>query len=130
MTNKSVGATIFGWAELIISLRALLFTVPVLLNKKMTVGFGSMTATDWFFTLITLSATLFLLAGLISILGNKLSTAFHIIAVVLVVVMTLAMTKRLEVANLFMSPVYYLPAGLAVVLTAGSLMLNRKASAV
>ena len=40
MTNKSVGATIFGWAELIISLRALLFTIPVLLNKKMTVGFG------------------------------------------------------------------------------------------
>ncbi len=126
MKNQSIGPQILAWAEVIVSVRVLLFTLPVLLDKKMSGAAAAMGANDWFMILLTLSALLFVAIGLMSVLKNKSSAAVHIVAVVLIGVMTAVLMNRLSTTNLITSPAYFLPAGVAVVMTVLAFILNKK----
>lgn len=125
MKNQSIGPQILAWAEVIVSVRVLLFTLPVLIDKKMS-GATAMGANDWFMLLMTLSALLFVAIGLMSIVKQKPSAAFHIVAVVLIGGMTAMLMNRIATTNLISSPAYFLPAVVAVIMTGLAFFVNKK----
>ena len=64
MNKPSVGATILWWLETIVSIRVLLFTVPVMINRQMTAAQPGAGKEDGFILMITVAAALYLFTGL------------------------------------------------------------------
>jgi hypothetical protein len=93
MEKKSVGLTILCWSEIIISLRVLLFSIPVMINKHSAGSLSASNIEDQFIGILTLTAILYFLVGLMSIMGNKFWKVAHLLAVVLVLSFTLASVK-------------------------------------
>ena len=93
MEKKSVGLTILCWGEVIVSLRVLLFSIPVMINKYSAGSLSLSTIEDQFIVLLSLTAVLFFIVGVMSIAGNKLGKALHLLAVVLILLFTLASFK-------------------------------------
>ena len=93
MGKKSVGLTILCWSEIIISLRVLLFSIPVIINKNSAGSFSLSNLEDQFIGILSLTAVLYFVVGIMSIAGNKLWKAAHLLAVVLVLSFTLASVK-------------------------------------
>lgn len=93
MEKKSVGLTILCWSEMIISLRVLLFSVPVMINKYSAGSMSLSNIEDQFIGILTLTAVLYFVVGLLSVTGNKFWSAAHLLAVVLVLLFTSASFK-------------------------------------
>jgi len=125
MEGKSVGLRILCWAETIISLRVLLFSVPVMINKNSAGTFSMANLDDRFMAVLSLTAILYCLAGIMAIAGSKLWKAAHIHGVVLVAAATLA-TVKVAGGPLNSSNAYYiLPLLFAVILTVLTAILGR-----
>ncbi len=117
MEGKSVGLKILCWSEVVISLRVLLFSLPVMIQKNSAGSLSMSNLDDRFIGLLSLTAVLYLIAGVMAIAGNKLWKAAHVLAVVVVVGATLVMARGagepITSANAyFASPILF-----AVVLT-------------
>ena len=93
MGEKSVGLKILCWSEIIISLRVLLFSIPVMINKHSAGSFSLSNLEDQFIGILSLTAVLYFVVGIMSLSGNKLWKAAHLLAVVLVLFATLASVK-------------------------------------
>ena len=93
MDKKSVGLKILFWSEVIVSLRILLFSLPVMINKNSAGTFSVDNLDDRFIALLSLTAILYFFVGVLSIVGNKFWKSAHYLAVVLVLLFTLATVK-------------------------------------
>jgi len=88
MNKKSVGLMILWWGEAIISVRVLLFSVPVMINKYSAKTFALSNPDDRFIVVITLTALLYFIVGVISVGGSKFAKTAHYLAVILVFALT------------------------------------------
>ncbi len=125
MSKPSVGAIILWWMEAIVSIRVLLFTVPVLINKQMTAlpeGFGG---GEGFIVMITVAAALYLFTGLASIIGHKLGQVFHYLAAGVVVVMTAGLVIKSSGAAGGFHAGYLVPSIIAIVFSVLAFVLTK-----
>ena len=130
MEKKSVGLTILCWSEIIISLRVLLFSIPVMINKHSAGALSVSSIEDQFIGILSLTAVLYFLVGIMSITGNKFWKAAHLLAVVLVLSFTLASVKisgqRIASQNAY----FALPLLFSVIATVMTGILGMKKKAV
>ncbi len=129
MEGKSVGFKILCWSEVIISLRVLLFSMPVMINKNSAGSFSLSNLDDRYMAILTLTAILYFIAGVLAIAGNKLWRAAHVLAVVFV---ALAILATVKVAGQPLTPInayYVLPLLFAVIVTVFTGILGRKKKA-
>ncbi len=125
MEGKSVGLRILCWCEMIVSLRVLLFTIPVMINKNSAGTFAMANLDDRFMVVLSLTAVVYFLAGVLAISGNKLWRAAHILAVVLVGLATIATVKVSGAALSSCNSYYALPLLFAVILTVLTAILGK-----
>ncbi len=127
MEKKSVGLRILCWGEIVVSLRVLLFSLPVMINKNSAGSFSLDNLDDRFIGLLTLTAVLYFFVGVLAITGNKLWKAVHYLAVVLVLLFTLATVKVSGQALALESTGYYsLPLLFSVIITVLAGILGKK----
>jgi len=90
MNRKSVGLIIFWWSEVIISIRVLLFTMPVIINKLLAENFILADLENRFIILLTLTAIFYFLAGLTSIGGFRFWKFLHFSAAIFTILLTVS----------------------------------------
>ena len=88
MKSNSLGLQILWWAEIVVSARALLFFVPVMISKWQARSLSPYVLEDWFLWVVTFAALLYFLIGIVSVLGHKLWRIFHAVAMLVVVLLT------------------------------------------
>ena len=125
MKERSVGFVILCFSEVIISLRVLLFTIPVMINKNSAGTFSMDVMDDRFIAILSLTAVLFVLAGILAIAKSKIWKAAHILAVVLVALATLATVKVSGQPLTSENGYYALPLLFAVIATVLTAILGR-----
>ena len=125
MEGKSVGLRILCWSEVVVSLRVLLFAVPVMINKNSAGTFSMSNLDDRFMAVLSLTAVLYFLAGILAISGNKLWKASHLLAVVFVALATMTTVKVAGTALSSADSYYALPLLFAVILTSLTGILGR-----
>jgi hypothetical protein len=69
------------WAELVIALRVLLFTIPVFFNKFLDPTPPSASLDERFILILTFTAVYYFLTGLMSLMGLRFWRTLHFIAV-------------------------------------------------
>lgn len=127
MNSKTMGQTILGWVEVIISIRMLLFCIPVLFNKSITQSFSTARVEDWFIIVLSLTSLLYLLTGLALLVGTKFWKFIHIFVGVVVLTLTAALYKKMTtIPNVSISGLYMLPFSFAIVTTAAAAILKDK----
>jgi len=88
MKGKSVGLQILLWSEVIVSARVLLFSIPVIINKCLAQSFSLSSSDDRFIAVMTLTALLYFLVGIVSIAGYRFWKAIHYAAAILIILLT------------------------------------------
>jgi len=88
MNGKSVGLIIVWWIEAIISLRVLLFSIPVMINKYLAKSFALSDLNNRFIAVLTVTALIFFGVGIVSILGFKNWKALHYLAAIIALLLT------------------------------------------
>ena len=83
MEGRSVGLKILWWAETILALRVLLFTIPVMINQYSQNNSLLSDPNGLFIVLLTVIAALYCVVGILSILGSRFWKAAHYLAVAL-----------------------------------------------
>ena len=126
MGKKSVGFKILCWSEIIISLRVLLFSIPVMINKYSAGSFSLSNLEDQFIGILSLTALLYFIVGVMSLSGNKLWQAAHLLVVVLVVFFTLASVKISGQSLTAENGYFALPLLFSVIATVFTGILNRR----
>ncbi len=119
MKANSLGFQILGWAEIVISARALLFLAPVLISKWQMHSLSSGTPEDWFLWVATFAALFYFLIGIVSLAGHKLWRAFHVLAMLIVGLMTFGLWNIGTQQSISLPLSYFLPAGGAIMATVG-----------
>lgn len=125
MNEKSVGLTIIWWSETIISLRVLLFTLPVMINGYLEKSFTLSDLNDRFIVLLSVTALLFCITGIVSILGTRHWKVAHYLSVVLTLMLTVGSLYAFDQSSATVSLNYFLPMIVATVFTAFSGFLGR-----
>ena len=125
MEGKSVGFKILCWSEVIISLRVLLFSIPVMINKNSAGSISLSNLDDRYMAILSLTAVLYFIAGVMAIAGNKLWKSAHILGVVFVTLATLATVKVAGQPLASITAYYVLPLLFAVIVTVLTGILGR-----
>lgn len=123
MSRRSIGLVILWWSEVIISLRVLLFTIPVILNTVIGENSAPPDREYGMVVLVTLTAVFYLLSGLASVTGFRFWKWLHFAAVMLTGLLTLNVLKGADRAAA--GPYFYCPVAFAVVVTALAVMLDK-----
>ncbi len=117
MAQKSLGLMILWWAEVVIGARALLFFIPVLINKCLARSFSPAVMEDRFIAVAALTALLYFVVGIVSLGGNKLWRLFHYLAAALTVLGTVGLYSPLAQTHTPPAWGYFVPVLAAVVMT-------------
>jgi len=125
MGQRSVGLKILWWSEMIISIRVLLFTIPVMINKYSTQNFLLSKPEDRFIAVITLAALIYFFVGTLSVAGAKIWRTIHYLAVIIIVIVTLSALKMTSDLSATMGLYYFLPFLFSVIVTMFALILGR-----
>jgi len=126
MREKSVGLTVVWWMETIVSLRVLLFSIPVLLNKNLANSFVLSDLNDRFIAVLTTTALLYCIVGIASILGFKFWKATQYIAMIAALLLTVGSLYVFDQPSASVSWNYFTPVIFATVVTALAGFLGRK----
>ena len=118
MNRKSVGLTILWWVEAIISIRVLLFSAPVMINKYLAKSFALSDLNDRFIAVMTGTALLYGVVGIISILGFKYWKTMHYLAMILTFALTTGSLYFFDQPSQTVDLNYFAPVVFAVILTA------------
>ena len=123
MKGKAVGLVILWWSEVIMSLRVLLFTIPVIINKIIAENFVLSEHESRFIILLTLTALFYLLSGLTSIVGFKFWKWLHFAAAIFTGLLTLNALKGTDqtAAGLY----FYYPVVFSVIITGLAVILDK-----
>jgi len=127
MNGKPVALMITWWVETIVSVRVLLFSIPVLISQCSSESFSLNDLNDRFIAVMTATAVLFFLAGIVSILGVRMWKAVHILALIGVLAVTFGLPATAAEAAPSAGANYFAPALLAAVFTVLSFILGKKA---
>jgi len=122
---KSVGLTIVWWVEAIISLRAMLFSIPVMLNKYLAKSFVLSDLNDRFIAIMTATALLYCLVGIASILGLRYWKAAHYLAMIAAFLLTLGSLYAFDQPQASVSLNYFAPVIFATIATSFAGFLGR-----
>jgi len=120
MNGRSVGLTILWWSEAIISIRVLLFSIPVMINKYLAKSFALSDLNDRFIVVLTVTALIFLGVGIVSIIGFKNWKALHYLAAVVALLVTVGSLYLMNQPLSTVGTYYFYPilcANLIVLLT-------------
>jgi len=126
MNGKSVGLIILWWVEVIISIRVLLFSVPVIINKCLEKSFALSDLNDRFIAVLTVTALLYAVVGIVSIFGFKHWKLVHYLAAILTFVLTLGALTYFDQSPQTVGLNYFAPFVFALILTAFAGFLGRK----
>jgi len=126
MNGKSVGLTILWWCEAIISIRVLLFSIPVMINKYLAKSFALSDLNDRFIAVLTGTALLYCIVGIISILGFRFWKVTHYLAVILTFTLTAGSLYAFDQPSGTVGLNYFAPFIFALVLTALAGFLGKK----
>lgn len=110
---------ILWWAEVIISARALVFFIPVLIDKYLTRGLVPGLIDNLFIAVAAFAASFYLLVGIVSLLGHKLWRLFHWMGVIVVASLTAGLFYVVQEARMSFKFIYFVPVVLAVMTIAG-----------
>jgi hypothetical protein len=88
MNGKSVGLIILWWSEVIISVRVLLFSIPVMISKYSAKSLSLSDPDSLFMAMITVTALVYFAVGIISISGYRFWRAAHYMAAALIILLT------------------------------------------
>ena len=107
----SMRLTILFWAEIILSARILLFTVPVLIQKGQNNVIPGAGGGERLMIFLTFVALLYFMTGLLSVLKNRRWRFFHFLVAGWIALVTVWMIKDLSLVaqqggGVF---IYYLP---------------------
>ncbi len=127
MKANSLGLQILWWAEVVVGARALLFLVPVMISKYQSRSLSPYSVEDWFLWVATLTALLYFLIGIASLLGHKLWRVFHAVALLIVLMLTFGLWNISAQQHIVLPLPYLLPAGGALFLTAAVYSIKAKA---
>jgi hypothetical protein len=116
MQPRSIALQILWWTEIIVSLRILLFFLPVLINKYISPQVAPSHIEDWGAVFLTFALLCYLLTGVLSLMGTRLWRLFHLLSVAVVVVMTLGFMQILSKANAPIKIAYFFPLIISVVI--------------
>ena len=116
MQKRPLGLTVFLWCEMIIAVRILLFTIPVLINKNLNKSFSMADISDWFLVGISFVAAFYAVTGLVSLLGFKLWKVFHYVACVLTLFLTASLMKYTASTGPSLSMGYFVPMVISVLI--------------
>jgi hypothetical protein len=117
MKQRSITLQILWWTEIIVSLRVLLFFLPVLINQYITPQIAPPRSEDWGIVFMTFAMLLYLLTGVSSLMGMRLWRFFHVLSCAVVAVMTWGYWQMLLQSGVEMKMVYIVPLVIAVVIT-------------
>lgn len=126
MNEKSVGLTIVWWSETIISLRAMLFSIPVMINKCLEKSFTLSDLNDRFIAVMTATAFMYCIVGIVSILGFRYWKVTHYLAMTATFVLTVGSLYVFDQPQTSVSLNYFAPVIFATVVTALAGFLGRK----
>jgi len=90
MDRKSVGLKILFYVEAIIAIRVLLFSIPVMINKYLASSFLLSDLNDCFIAVMTVTALLYLIVGVVSIFGYRYWKTIHYLAAFFTLIITVA----------------------------------------
>ena len=110
MDQKTLSLKILWLAEVIISARILLFSLPVLISRLRTENPPPVSNDDRFIFFVTIAALLYLVIGLASLMDHKLWRVFHYAGAVTVGMLTANFLITLNAFKADIEPVYFLPA--------------------
>jgi len=125
MDGKSVKLVILWWSEMIISLRVLLFSIPVFINKYLAKSFSLADINDRFIAVISVTALLYFGVGLISIIGSKNWKVFQYSAAFIVLALTAYSLYTFDQPPGSVGLYYFYPVLLADMLALLTLVLGR-----
>ena len=130
MNTKSVGLQILWWSEVIISIRVLLFTLPVAINKWLAKSFLMSNFDDRFMIVITATALVYCIAGIASIAGYRYWKSVHYLAAIFTAVLTLGLLNLAGDTPQAMGLPYFTPVlfAIAVIVFVGVLGAKQKAA--
>jgi hypothetical protein len=117
MGGNSLKLKILWWAEVIISARALVFFVPVLIDKYLTKSFVQGLLDHLFIVVAAFAALFYLFIGIVSLLGHKFWRLFHFVGVAVVASLTAGLCDVVQRVHMPLKPVYFVPMIFAVVIT-------------
>ena len=126
MKANSLGSQILCWAEIVVGARALLFLVPVMISTYQARGLSPYALEDWFVLVATFASLLYFLVGTVSLLGHKLWRIFHVVAMLIVLVLTFGLWNISAQQHMGLPLPYLLPAALALFLTAAVYSMKAK----
>lgn len=126
MKANSLGLQILWWAEIVVGARALLFFVPVMISKWQLRVLTPYALEDWFLWVATFASLLYFLIGIVSLLGHKLWRVFHAVAMLIVMLLTFGLWNMSAQRHIFFPLFYLLPAGWAIMATAGAYSFKPK----
>jgi len=126
VNGKSVGLTILWWVEAIISIRVLLFSIPVMINKYLAKSFALSDLNDRMIAVMTATALLYAIVGIISIFGFRYWKTAHYLAVILTFALTAGSLYYYDQPSQTVELIYFAPFVFAMILTALAGFLGRK----
>jgi len=126
MNERSVGLTIVWWGEAIISLRVMLFSIPVMLNKYLAKSFVLLDLNDRFIAVMTATALLYCIVGIVSILGFRSWKVAHYLALIAAFLLTLGSLYAFDQPQASVSLNYFAPFIFATTATTLAGFLGRK----
>ena len=112
--NEYLALKILALSEAIISIRVLLFALPVSLSRLSMTNPPPVSGDDHFIYMLTIVSLLYFLAGVTLLLNFKLWKFFHYVAAAVVIILTAVLLKSSNTPPAFL---YYVPAVLAVAST-------------
>lgn len=118
MKANSLGLQILWWAEIVVGARALLFFVPVMISKGQIRSVSPYALEDWFMWVAAFASLLYFLIGIVSLLGHNLWRIFHVLAMLIVALLTFGLWNVSTRQQVSLPLFYLLPAAWALFLTA------------
>lgn len=127
MKANSLGLQILWWAEIVVGARALLFFVPVMISKWQLRSLSAYALEDWFMWVATFASLFSFLIGIVSLLGHKLWRIFHVVAMLIVMLLTFGLWNMSTRQQVSLPLPYLLPAVWVLLLTAAVYLIKAKA---
>lgn len=109
MDGKSVGLKILFYAEAIVAIRVLLFSIPVMINKYSANSFLLSDLNDSFIAVMTVTALLHLIVGVVSILGFRSWKAIHYSAAIFTLIITAGSLRIVNQSSVSANLYYFSP---------------------
>lgn len=123
MKKKALGLQVLWWSEIVVSICILFFTIPVIFIKQLEGNFSPINIDDWAILAFTITAFLYAMVGVASIIGHHLWRQFHYLVTALIFSLSVGLFKRMETIGIDVQWTYFIPMLVSIIIT-GVLILR------